>query len=34
MFVRQLFDRDTSTYIYLVADPKTKEAATIDYGAV
>ena len=30
MFVRQLFDRDTWTYTYLVADPITKEAAIID----
>ncbi len=30
MFVRQLFDRDTWTYTYLVADPATKEAAIID----
>lgn len=30
MFVRQLFDRDTWTYTYVVADPDTKEAAIID----
>lgn len=30
MFIRQLFDRDTWTYTYLVADPVTKEAAIID----
>jgi glyoxylase-like metal-dependent hydrolase (beta-lactamase superfamily II) len=30
MFIRQLFDRDTSTYTYLVADPDTREAAIID----
>lgn len=30
MFVRQLFDRDTSTYTYIVADEKTAEAAIID----
>ena len=30
MFVRQLFDRDTWTYTYLVADPVSKEAAIID----
>ena len=30
MFIRQLFDRDTSTYTYLLADPATKEAAAID----
>ena len=30
MFVRQLFDRDTWTYTYLVADPANKEAAIID----
>lgn len=30
MFVRQLFDRETSTYTYLIADGKTSEAAIID----
>lgn len=30
MFVRQLFDRETSTYTYLIADEKTSEAAIID----
>jgi sulfur dioxygenase len=30
MFVRQLFDRETSTYTYLIADEKTAEAAIID----
>lgn len=30
MFVRQLFDTDTSTYTYLLADLKTREAAIID----
>lgn len=30
MFVRQLYDRDTWTYTYLVADPITKQAAIID----
>lgn len=30
MFVRQLFDRDTSTYTYIVADEETKQAAIID----
>ena len=30
MFIRQLFDRDTWTYTYLIADPDTKEAAIID----
>ena len=30
MFVRQLFDQDTWTYTYLVADPVTGEAAIID----
>lgn len=30
MFVRQIFDRDTSTYTYLIADEKTLEAAIID----
>ena len=28
--IRQLFDKDTSTYTYLIADPKTGEAALID----
>lgn len=30
MFVRQLFDRETSTYTYLIADEKSNEAAIID----
>lgn len=30
MFVRQLFDRESSTYTYLIADEKTSEAAIID----
>ena len=30
MFVRQLFDKDTSTYTYIVADPDSGEAAIID----
>ncbi len=30
MFIRQLFDRDTSTYTYILADEATKEAAIID----
>ena len=30
MFVRQLFDKDTSTYTYIVADKDTKQAAIID----
>lgn len=30
MFVRQLFDRETSTYTYLIADETTKDAAIID----
>ena len=30
MFVRQLFDRETSTYTYLIADESTSEAAIID----
>ena len=30
MFIRQLFDRDTSTYTYLIADEATAEAAIID----
>ncbi len=31
MFVRQLFDRETSTYTYLIADEATSEAAIIDH---
>ena len=30
MFVRQLFDRETSTYTYLIANEATSEAAIID----
>jgi len=30
MFLRQLFDSDTWTYTYLLADPTTREAALID----
>ena len=30
MLVRQLFDADTSTYTYILADPKSKQAAIID----
>ena len=30
MFVRQLFDRETSAYTYLIADEATSEAAIID----
>ncbi len=30
MLLRQLFDRETSTYTYLVADEATKQAALID----
>jgi glyoxylase-like metal-dependent hydrolase (beta-lactamase superfamily II) len=30
MHLRQLFDRETSTYTYLVADPQTRSAALID----
>lgn len=30
MLVRQLFDLDSSTYTYLIADPRTKQAALID----
>jgi len=30
MFVRQLFDRETSTYTYIIADEATSEAAIID----
>ena len=30
MFVRQLFDRETSTYTYIIADESTSEAAIID----
>jgi len=30
MIFRQLFDRESSTYTYLLADPKTRRAALID----
>lgn len=30
MFLRQLFDSESSTYTYLIADPETKRAALID----
>jgi sulfur dioxygenase len=30
MLWRQLFDRETSTYTYLIADPTTKEAILVD----
>ena len=30
MLFRQLFDRESSTYTYLVADPETREAALVD----
>jgi glyoxylase-like metal-dependent hydrolase (beta-lactamase superfamily II) len=30
MILRQLFDADSSTYTYLVADPDTREAALVD----
>lgn len=30
MILRQLFDRDSSTYTYLVADPESRQAALID----
>jgi len=30
MLIRQLFDRETSTYTYLIADPATRQAALID----
>jgi glyoxylase-like metal-dependent hydrolase (beta-lactamase superfamily II) len=30
MLFRQLFDRETSTYTYLIADPETKEAVLVD----
>lgn len=30
MLFRQLFDRDTSTYTYLIADPVVKEAILVD----
>ena len=30
MFIRQLFDRETSTYTYLIADEASNEAAIID----
>lgn len=30
MLIRQLFDRESSTYTYLVADPRSREAVLID----
>jgi len=30
MFFRQLFDRESCTYTYLIADPDTKEAVLVD----
>jgi glyoxylase-like metal-dependent hydrolase (beta-lactamase superfamily II)/rhodanese-related sulfurtransferase len=30
MLLRQLFDKDSSTYTYLIADPETREAALVD----
>ena len=30
MLFRQLFDKDSSTYTYLIADEVTKEAALVD----
>ncbi|MFM1841512.1 MAG: hypothetical protein RLZZ490_243 [Cyanobacteriota bacterium] len=30
MLFRQLFDPETSTYTYLIADPVTKDAALVD----
>ena len=30
MIFRQLFDRESCTYTYLIADPKTREAILID----
>lgn len=30
MWLRQLFDRETWTYTYLIADPDTREAALVD----
>ncbi len=30
MLFRQLFDKESSTYTYLVADPETREAALVD----
>ncbi len=30
MLFRQLFDRESSTYTYLIADTKTKEAILVD----
>ncbi|MEC4805236.1 MAG: MBL fold metallo-hydrolase [Jaaginema sp. PMC 1079.18] len=30
MLFRQLFDQDTCTYTYLIADPETQEAALVD----
>ena len=30
MLFRQLFDQETGTYTYLIADPATKEAVLVD----
>ena len=30
MFFRQLFDFESKTYTYLIADPKTQEAVLVD----
>lgn len=30
MLFRQLFDAETSTYTYLIADPATREAALVE----
>ncbi|MFO0048658.1 MAG: MBL fold metallo-hydrolase, partial [Pseudanabaena sp.] len=30
MLFRQLFDQETGTYTYLIADPSTKEAVLVD----
>ena len=30
MLFRQLFDKESSTYTYLIADRKTKEAVLVD----
>jgi hypothetical protein len=34
MFFRQLFDHDSSTYTYLLADERTREAVIIDADGV
>ena len=30
LFFRQLFDKESSTYTYIIADPKSKKALIID----